>query len=268
MRILHQVLSLVSVGSLIGVVACSSSASASASFTVALVVEGSGTVTTSPAGIDCAGPKDCGSSTFAADSTVRLRAAPAAGAVVARWSVDGADLASTATTTDIAGADGTTKRVIVTFAPAGSGSGVDAGSGSGADAGPGERDGGADAASDAGPEASAPGACGSKVCKAGEKCCLDTMFACRADCGASPVATCQANADCSVGSVCCLRSSFAGGAYRATSLSCEIQSACVSSGATTALTVCSGPGDPTCKAPASCGIFTAGAQYYVRQSGA
>lgn len=111
---------------------------APATFDLALTIEGAGNVTSTPAGITCDGPKDCGSHAFA-PGTVTLRATPGAGQALVGWKVD--DVAREASTSlDIVGAAGGKPKVVAIFAAGGGGGGngdaADAGADSGADAGP------------------------------------------------------------------------------------------------------------------------------------
>ena len=97
------------------IVACSSDddTSSTGTFTIALTVAGQGRVVTAPTGLDCQGPRDCGSHEFAGPA-VTLTTTPATGWALARTEVD--DVATAGTV--VQGAAGAARKVTVTFAPA------------------------------------------------------------------------------------------------------------------------------------------------------
>ena len=113
--------------------ACTDDDETTASFDLALTIEGTGDVTSTPAGITCTGPKDCGSHAFV-PGTVTLRATPGAGQALVGWKVD--DVAREASTSiDVVGAAGGKPKIVAIFGAGGDGIGADAGPDSGADSG-------------------------------------------------------------------------------------------------------------------------------------
>lgn len=174
--------------------------------TIALTIEGAGSIRSTPAGLDCTGPRDCGSHAFATDR-VALDFQTGAELSLTRWTVDGV-AQDIEPTLEVTGTPGSTRRVVVTFTPRGS-VGGDAGGG---DAGGG--DGG-------GPSGTT---CGDATCAEGEVCCATSaQFTCRPTCGVAEVtAQCSTADGCAAGEVCCLRVSLqAAAVYRPTSIQCE-----------------------------------------------
>lgn len=124
--------------------ACGDDEEETATFELALTIEGTGDVASTPAGITCTGPKDCGSHVFS-PGTVTLRATPGAGQALVGWKVD--DVAREAgASLEVVGTAGGAPKVVAVFA-AGSGGGGGGGPGAGEDAGSDSGDAGPIAAS-------------------------------------------------------------------------------------------------------------------------
>ena len=202
------------------VAACSSSNSASSGFDVSLVIEGQGSVQSSPSGFDCAGPADCGTKSF--EGALTLTASPAPGYAVQRWLVD--DVPSTSQTDALVldGARPALTRVRLELVQAGPGI-------PGADAGPTDAGPASDAAPDGGALDAGPTvACGTVDCAIGQRCCahrdysssMTTAPRCGAGCNpSSEIEVRCAHMGCGAGETCC-------GDVATNSMQCKATAAC------------------------------------------
>lgn len=218
--------------------------------TIALGIDGSGSVRSTPAAIDCTGPRDCGSQTITGTSIV-LRAVAASGFTLSRWTIGGSDTAAGQTELTVTGVAGETKVVRAVFVQGSGGGDVPGGNPPGS-------------SPDGGPEAGAGPQCGASTCAAGEKCCFaregDHAMACKSICAPTDFEPACTTADgCEANEVCCLEADGNPSGEKAVAvnaLTCKTTRSCLNGGlGVFGAPLCSGSGSSTCPGGAGCNGF-------------